>query len=163
HHRAGRISGVGPRLPPRRNGLPGSGDADAPWILGRIRDVAARRRFETAAVHDPRRDLVSRSQLRPRRCAAGGTRVRRGAGPGVSTTFELPWIVWGETLRKTDIAIVGAGLSGALGATLLGRAGHAVTLIDPFEACRPDFRCEKLEEAQVETLRRAGVLDEVLP
>src|SRR5882724_7005804 len=46
---------------------------------------------------------------------------------------------------------------------MLGRAGHAVTLIDPFEACRPDFRCEKLEEAHVETLRRAGVLDEVLP
>ena len=38
-----------------------------------------------------------------------------------------------------------------------------VTLIDPFDACRPDFRCEKLEEAHVDALRRAGVLDEVLP
>src|SRR5690242_19261861 len=46
---------------------------------------------------------------------------------------------------------------------MLGRAGHAVTLIDPFERCRPDFRCEKLEEAHVDTLRRAGVLDDLLP
>jgi 2-polyprenyl-6-methoxyphenol hydroxylase-like FAD-dependent oxidoreductase len=66
-------------------------------------------------------------------------------------------------LRKTDVAIVGAGLSGALAAVMLGRAGHAVTLIDPSDACRPDFRCEKLEEPHVEALRRAGVLAEVLP
>ena len=66
-------------------------------------------------------------------------------------------------MRETDIAIVGAGLAGSLAAAMLGRAGHAVTLIDPFERCRPDFRCEKLEEAHVDTLRRAGVLDEVLP
>ena len=66
-------------------------------------------------------------------------------------------------MRETDIAIVGAGLAGSLAAAMLGRAGHAVTLVDPFERCRPDFRCEKLEEAHVDTLRRAGVLDEVLP
>ena len=66
-------------------------------------------------------------------------------------------------MRETDIAVVGAGLAGSLAAVMLGRAGHAVTLIDPFEHCRPDFRCEKLEEAHVETLRRTGVLDEVLP
>jgi len=66
-------------------------------------------------------------------------------------------------VRETEIAIVGAGLAGSLAATMLGRAGHAVTLIDPFDACRPDFRCEKLEEAHVATLRDARVLDEVLP
>ena len=66
-------------------------------------------------------------------------------------------------MRETDIAIVGAGLAGALAATMLGRVGHAVTLIDPFDACRPDFRCEKLEEPHVETLRQAGVLDDVVP
>lgn len=66
-------------------------------------------------------------------------------------------------MRETDIAIVGAGLAGSLAATMLGRAGHAVTLIDPFERCRPDFRCEKLEEAHVDALHRAGLLDEVLP
>ena len=66
-------------------------------------------------------------------------------------------------MRETDIAIVGAGVSGALAAAMLGRAGHAVTLIDPFETCRADFRCEKLEEAHCDTLRRAGLLDDVLP
>ena len=66
-------------------------------------------------------------------------------------------------VRETDIAIVGAGLAGSLAAVMLGRAGHAVTLIDPFDTCRPDFRCEKLEEPHVAALRRAGVLDEVLP
>jgi len=66
-------------------------------------------------------------------------------------------------VRETEIAIVGAGLAGSLAATMLGRAGHAVMLIDPFDACRPDFRCEKLEEAHVATLRDARVLDEVLP
>jgi 2-polyprenyl-6-methoxyphenol hydroxylase-like FAD-dependent oxidoreductase len=66
-------------------------------------------------------------------------------------------------VRETDIAIVGAGLAGSLAAVMLGRAGQSVTLVDPFESCRPDFRCEKLEEAHVDTLRRAGVLDEVLP
>src|ERR1043165_2526334 len=66
-------------------------------------------------------------------------------------------------MHETEIAIVGAGLAGSLAATMLGRAGHAVTLIDPFESCRPDFRCEKLEEAHVATLRDARVLDEVLP
>jgi 2-polyprenyl-6-methoxyphenol hydroxylase-like FAD-dependent oxidoreductase len=66
-------------------------------------------------------------------------------------------------VRETDIAIVGAGLAGSLAATMLGRAGHCVTLVDPFDACRPDFRCEKLEEAHVETLHRAGVCDDVLP
>ena len=66
-------------------------------------------------------------------------------------------------MRETEIAITGAGLAGSLAATMLGRAGHAVTLVDPFDACRPDFRCEKLEEAHVATLRDARVLDEVLP
>jgi 2-polyprenyl-6-methoxyphenol hydroxylase-like FAD-dependent oxidoreductase len=66
-------------------------------------------------------------------------------------------------MRETDIAIVGAGLAGSLAATMLGRAGYSVTVINPFETCRPDFRCEKLEEAHVDTLRKAGVLEAVLP
>jgi 2-polyprenyl-6-methoxyphenol hydroxylase-like FAD-dependent oxidoreductase len=69
----------------------------------------------------------------------------------------------GSEVRETDIAIVGGGLAGSLAAVMLGRAGRAVTLVDPFESCRPDFRCEKLEEAHVDALRRAGVLDDVLP
>jgi 2-polyprenyl-6-methoxyphenol hydroxylase-like FAD-dependent oxidoreductase len=66
-------------------------------------------------------------------------------------------------VRETEIAIVGAGLAGSLAATMLGRAGRDVTLIDPFDACRPDFRAEKLEHPHVDALRKAGVLDEVLP
>ena len=66
-------------------------------------------------------------------------------------------------MRETDIAIVGAGLAGSLAAAMLGRAGYSVTLIDPFDKARPDFRAEKLEEPHVAALRRAGVLDEVLP
>lgn len=66
-------------------------------------------------------------------------------------------------VHETDVAIAGAGLAGSLAAVMLGRAGYRVTLIDPFERCRPDFRAEKLEEPHVESLRRAGVLDDVLP
>jgi len=66
-------------------------------------------------------------------------------------------------VRETEIAVIGAGLAGSLAATMLGRAGRDVTLIDPLDACRPDFRCEKLEQPHVEALRNAGVLDDVLP
>ena len=37
HHRAGRLPGLRPRLPPRRNGLPRSGDADAARLVGGVR------------------------------------------------------------------------------------------------------------------------------
>jgi 2-polyprenyl-6-methoxyphenol hydroxylase-like FAD-dependent oxidoreductase len=66
-------------------------------------------------------------------------------------------------VHETDIAIVGAGLAGSLAATMLGRAGYSVALIDPFESCRPDFRAEKLEASHIESLRKAGVLDDVVP
>jgi 2-polyprenyl-6-methoxyphenol hydroxylase-like FAD-dependent oxidoreductase len=65
-------------------------------------------------------------------------------------------------MRDTDVTIVGAGLAGSLAATMLGRAGYSTALVDPFTSCRADFRCEKLEEAHVETLRSAGVADQVL-
>jgi len=64
---------------------------------------------------------------------------------------------------ETDVAIVGAGLAGSLAATILGRSGYSVTLIDPFEHARPDFRCEKIEDRHAESLSKAGVLDEILP
>lgn len=64
---------------------------------------------------------------------------------------------------ETDVAIVGAGLAGSLAATMLGRRGVSVALIDPFEHARPDFRCEKIEDRHAESLAKAGVLDEILP
>ena len=42
HRRAGRLSDLGPRLPPRRHGLPRPGVARAPCRLGGIRGLAAR-------------------------------------------------------------------------------------------------------------------------
>jgi 2-polyprenyl-6-methoxyphenol hydroxylase-like FAD-dependent oxidoreductase len=49
-------------------------------------------------------------------------------------------------------------MGGSLAATMLGRAGYALTLIDPFEHARPDFRCEKIEEphAQRSVKLRSG-------
>ncbi|MFA7305273.1 MAG: NAD(P)/FAD-dependent oxidoreductase [Hyphomicrobium sp.] len=64
---------------------------------------------------------------------------------------------------ETDVAIVGAGLAGSLAATMLGRRGVSVALIDPFEHARPDFRCEKIEDRHADSLAKAGVLDEILP
>lgn len=66
-------------------------------------------------------------------------------------------------MHESDVAIVGAGLAGSLAATMLGRAGYSVVLIDPFERARPDFRCEKIERPHADSLRKAGVLEEVLP
>jgi 2-polyprenyl-6-methoxyphenol hydroxylase-like FAD-dependent oxidoreductase len=65
-------------------------------------------------------------------------------------------------MRQTDVAIVGAGLAGALAAAMLGRAGYSAVLIDPFETFPGDFRCEKLEQHHVAALRKTGLLDEIL-
>lgn len=63
-----------------------------------------------------------------------------------------------------DIVIVGAGLAGAICATVLVNAGHSVSIIDPHAVYPNDFRCEKLGGQQVELLRQLGldyVLDDV--
>ncbi len=63
----------------------------------------------------------------------------------------------------TDVAIIGGGLAGATAAAMLGRAGHGAILIEPHGEQRPEFRCEKLDESQLELLRRTGLADDVLP
>src|ERR1043165_234256 len=69
---------------------------------------------------------------------------------------------WEVQLRHTDVAIVGGGLAGSLAAAMLGRAGIDAVLIDPHPVYPPDFRCEKLDEVQLETLRLTGLAGEVL-
>jgi 2-polyprenyl-6-methoxyphenol hydroxylase-like FAD-dependent oxidoreductase len=63
----------------------------------------------------------------------------------------------------TDVAIIGGGLAGASAAAMIGRAGHDAILIEPHMEQRPEFRCEKLDESQLELLCRTGLADEVLP
>jgi 2-polyprenyl-6-methoxyphenol hydroxylase-like FAD-dependent oxidoreductase len=65
-------------------------------------------------------------------------------------------------MRNTDVAIVGGGLAGSLAAAMLGKAGIDATLIDPHPQYPPDFRCEKLDGAQVELLKKTGLADGIL-
>jgi 2-polyprenyl-6-methoxyphenol hydroxylase-like FAD-dependent oxidoreductase len=60
---------------------------------------------------------------------------------------------------ETDIAVIGAGLSGTLAAIVLGRAGYRVTLVDRSAVCPPEFRVEKIGGGQVAAMRRLGLLD----
>ena len=60
-------------------------------------------------------------------------------------------------MRQVDIAIIGGGLAGSTAAAMLGRAGVSAVLIDPHEVYPPDFRCEKLDGAQVQLLRKTGL------
>jgi 2-polyprenyl-6-methoxyphenol hydroxylase-like FAD-dependent oxidoreductase len=62
----------------------------------------------------------------------------------------------------TDIAIVGGGLAGSLTAAMLGDADVDAVIVDPHAVYPPDFRCEKLDGAQVEILRKTGLAESVL-
>ena len=61
------------------------------------------------------------------------------------------------TRLETDIAIIGGGIAGSAAAVLLGRAGYKLALIDPHESYPEDFRCEKFNMEQIETLNRMGL------
>ncbi len=61
--------------------------------------------------------------------------------------------------RDADIVIVGAGMSGTIAATMLGRAGYSVLLIDRHATYPSDFRAEHLDGIQIEQLSRLGLLD----
>jgi len=65
----------------------------------------------------------------------------------------------GAPARDVQIAIVGGGLAGSLAAVLLGRAGYRVAVIDLHPVYPPDFRCEKLDEEQLQLLDGVGMPD----
>jgi len=54
--------------------------------------------------------------------------------------------------RRVDVAIVGGGFAGSLCAAMLGRAGIDVAMIDPHQVYPPEFRCEKLDGPQMQTV-----------
>ena len=64
-------------------------------------------------------------------------------------------------MKQVEIAIVGAGLAGSIAATMLGRRGHDVVLIDPRREYRPDFRCEKIDGGQMRVLEKTGLAEVV--
>jgi 2-polyprenyl-6-methoxyphenol hydroxylase-like FAD-dependent oxidoreductase len=63
---------------------------------------------------------------------------------------------------SADVAIIGAGISGAAAAVVLGRAGHRVTMIDRYETYPPEFRAEKIAGTQVDLFKRLGLFDALL-
>jgi 2-polyprenyl-6-methoxyphenol hydroxylase-like FAD-dependent oxidoreductase len=66
-------------------------------------------------------------------------------------------------MKHTDIAIIGGGLAGSTAAAMLGRAGIATVLVDPYEIYPPDFRVEKLAgDVQLGRFRNTGLADSVL-
>lgn len=66
-------------------------------------------------------------------------------------------------MHQADIVIVGGGLAGSCAASMLGRTGLNIVLVDPHPVYRPDFRCEKLDPEQVLLLKRMGLANLVLP
>ena len=65
-------------------------------------------------------------------------------------------------MRKTDVAIVGAGLAGSMAGAMLARARGDFVVVDPHQTYPWDFRCEKLDASQLAVLQRAGLTDAVL-
>jgi 2-polyprenyl-6-methoxyphenol hydroxylase-like FAD-dependent oxidoreductase len=73
----------------------------------------------------------------------------------ISRTSNAP----GRHARRVDVAIVGGGLSGSVLATVLGRAGIRVAVVDLHAVHPPEFKAEKLAGDQIELLARLRLLD----
>lgn len=61
-----------------------------------------------------------------------------------------------------DVAIVGGGLAGSFAATVLGKSGYSVAVIDPSEKFPDEFRCEKFGAGHLKSVERTGLGDALL-
>ena len=70
-----------------------------------------------------------------------------------------------DQLKPNDltyqILIVGGGISGTLAATVLGRAGYNVGLVDRYPEYPRDFRAEHLDGSMIEVLQRLDLLQDL--
>lgn len=62
---------------------------------------------------------------------------------------------------KTDVAIIGGGIAGSAASVMLQNAGIDALLIDPHRIMPKDFRCEKFNRDQMETLERVGISEKI--
>lgn len=66
-------------------------------------------------------------------------------------------------MHQTDVVIVGGGLAGSLTAAMLGRKGIPAVLVDPHEVYPAELRCEKIDQGQIEILKKTGLAEAVFP
>ncbi|WP_137935249.1 FAD-dependent oxidoreductase [Mesorhizobium comanense] len=64
---------------------------------------------------------------------------------------------------KVDVAIVGAGLAGTTLATVLGKAGRKVALIDPHRVHHDEFKAEKTRMEQMRVFEKLGLGSVIRP
>jgi 2-polyprenyl-6-methoxyphenol hydroxylase-like FAD-dependent oxidoreductase len=62
-----------------------------------------------------------------------------------------------------EVIVIGAGVAGSLAATVLGRQGRRVLLLDPLASCPPVFKGEKLAFPELQVLRDLGLFKSILP
>ncbi|TGS45255.1 FAD-binding protein, partial [bacterium M00.F.Ca.ET.179.01.1.1] len=63
---------------------------------------------------------------------------------------------------EVDVAIVGAGMAGTTMATVLGKAGRKVALIDPHRVHHDEFRAEKIGADQMQLFGRLDFEETVM-
>lgn len=62
-------------------------------------------------------------------------------------------------MDHTEVAIIGAGIAGASAAAVMGRRGIPCVVFDATSTDRPDFRCEKVDQTQLDRLAMCGLDD----
>ncbi len=65
-------------------------------------------------------------------------------------------------MPEAEIGIVGGGLAGSVAAVMLGRAGIPTVLVDVHQPYPQDFRCEKIDEDQLDLLAKTGLANAIL-